>query len=246
MKVLYQKNIWDEYNYDRFIKSLQENGFDLQEVNIIPFTDQFQEDVKLKNIDYVFGSTRFCRLCREKGLPVFKNFDPIENFYYDQYWMNGDGYSCKLGDIKLDGTPLFLKPFTEKFFTGCLVEKEGDLDKIQLCTSFIENEYNELVWVSSPKNIYNEIRFFIIGEQIITASYYKEKGQKKQYRIDETHEAWDTCKRILHSNGYIDDAFVIDLGYNGEMWKIVELNNFNSSGLYETNTDAIARALFYL
>jgi hypothetical protein len=43
----------------------------------------------------------------------------------------------------------------------------------------------------------------------------------------------------------------MDLGLVGEMnhshyWKIVELNNINSAGLYETDTDAIVNAFKYL
>jgi hypothetical protein len=42
--------------------------------------------------------------------------------------------------------------------------------------------------------------------------------------------------------GSIDDAFVLDLGLVGDTWRIVELNNVNSSGIYECDTDAIVRA----
>lgn len=47
-------------------------------------------------------------------------------------------------------------------------------------------------------------------------------------------------------NGGIDNAFVMDLGRTGDTWKIVELNNINSAGLYETDTNAIVSALNHL
>ena len=39
------------------------------------------------------------------------------------------------------------------------------------------------------------------------------------------------------------DAYVMDLGLTDDGWKIVELNNLNSAGLYECDTDAIIRTL---
>jgi hypothetical protein len=141
---------------------------------------------------------------------------------------------------------MFVKPFTEKFFTGLVIESPDDVDKIQLASSFIHDEGDEIVYVTPAVNISEEVRFFVVNDHIVSASVYKVKGVPKHYRIDETHSAWDTCSRILRLWGCIDKAFVIDLGCVDGEWKIVELNNINSSGLYEIDTDAFARAIKHL
>jgi hypothetical protein len=131
-----------------------------------------------------------------------------------------------------------------------LVEKQEDLEKIQLATSFIDNENDELIWVSDPVQISREIRFFIVGGQIVTASQYKEYGVAKHQAVSKTgipFYAYMMAEMFLEEKGSIDDAFVMDLGFTTHNdWRIVELNNFNSSGLYECNTDAIIRALQFL
>ena len=254
-KWLFQKNIWNEYGYDRFLNSVQEAGIPYEEVHLIPFTDTFDREIDFVP-KYVFGSNRFINVCRAKGFPTFNSFKPIEDFYLEIEWVNGAGHDITWGNLNsLSSDQLwrsfFVKPYTEKFFTGKVCESVDDLQKIQLATSFIGNEDDEIVRISPAVNIRDEVRFFIVGGEIISASLYKIKGINKQARIDESHIAWQRCKQLIRDYGCLDDAFVMDLGLVGEMthshyWKIVELNNINSAGLYETDTDAIVNAFKHL
>lgn len=246
-KVLFQQNIWNEGAYNRLIDSLVVYcDFEYKEVNVIPFTDTFDREINFIP-DYIFGSGRFVNICRKKEYPTFPSYAPIESFYLSDLWVNGDGETLTWGEFKRTQKHFcFVKPYTEKFFTATFVENHEDIDKIQLATSFIENEDDELVRVSSPVNIKEEIRFFVIGEKIITGSHYKIKGRAKQAKVNQSHAAWISLQEILNKYGVIDDGFVIDLGLVDNSWKIVELNNLNSAGLYECDTDAIARALKYL
>lgn len=242
---LLQKNIWNEYGYHRFMTSIEEQGIPFEEVHLIPFTENFE-----KHIDCVpkliFGSGRFVNVCRMRGFPTFKSFLPYEKFYPACNWINGEGEDVKWGDLpNYDfSEPKFIKPYTEKFFTGRVFESVADLNKVQLATSFITNDNEELVRVSNAAIIRHEVRFYVIGGKIISGSLYRVDRRVDHRRIDKLHPAWKACEDILES-GYIDDAFVIDLGCSedhGLSWKIVELNNINSSGLYECDTDAIVRA----
>lgn len=256
MKWLLQKNIWAEYDYDRFITSIIDAEQEYEEVNVIPFTDNFEHPIDFVPTQ-VFGSGRFVNICREKGFRTFKSFDPYEPFYPSFDWINGDGVDITWGEFKGRdiSEPVFIKPYTEKFFTGKVVDSNDDKEKIQLSTSFIANEDDEIIRMSSFVNIYYEVRFFVIGGQIVTGSLYKKHGIGTYFNIDRSFGAWQQCENIL-SSGFIDDAFVIDLGCttNGgdfcnrpaHDWKIVELNNINSSGIYKCDTDAIVRAFQYL
>jgi hypothetical protein len=209
---------------------------------VIPFTNEFQEEVDFIP-DHIFGSTRFVNICRDKKYNTFKSFQPIEDFYPKDLWINGEGVKMKLGEITHENLsyPLFFKPFTEKFFTGKLIEKKSDLDKIQLSTSFIPDENEELIWISPPKNIKVEYRFFIFGGEIATASSYK--GTTKNSRIHPDHDCWNAVKNILSAHGNIDKGFAMDMGFVDGEYKIVELNNINSSGIYDADTDAFVRYL---
>lgn len=252
MKILLQSNIWDEYEYDRFCTSLVDEGIDCSFADVIPFTDNFVQEIDFVP-SYVFGSGRFVNICRAKGFPTFPSFAPIElDLIPSHHWINGDGYKCKWKNLIID-SPKFIKPFTEKFFTGVLVESRDDLQKIQLATSFIEDEGDEDIWVAPPKHIKTEVRFFVLYGEIITASFYKMNGIGHHLQIDHYHPAWAACDRILKDwkrqgcNANVCspdiDGFVIDLGLCDDTWKVVELNNLNSSGIYKCDTDAIARVL---
>ncbi len=246
-KWLFQSNIWQEYAYDRLLASAEEAGVDFSMVDVIPFTEDFQQELDFVP-SHVFGSNRFVEVCRSHGFPTYKSFAPFEDWYPARFWVNEHGQDITWGKLKeCDiGEPMFIKPYREKFFTGLVVDHYSDIDKIQLATSFVDDIDDELIRISPAKNLYKEARFFIIGGVPVSASVYKENGQNVQYPLDESSPAWDACKCILFS-GPIDDAFVMDLGLTSKEdmhnnWKIVELNNINSSGLYKTNTDAIVAA----
>lgn len=239
---LFQKNIWQEYGYDRLIESVKNEQVPYEEVHIIPFTEEFDKTIDFVP-QYIFGSNRFITVCRKKQYPTFPSFSPIEDFYEKSLWLNQFGIDCSLAELRNHSDyPVFAKPYTEKFFTGRILECKDDIEKIQLSTSFIEDEEKEQIRVSPVYSIKIEVRLFIIGGQIISGSVYKTNGIAKYQKIDNLHPSWTFGEQVLLS-GSIADGFALDVGLVDGMWKIIELNNLNSSGLYNSDTDAIVRAL---
>jgi hypothetical protein len=243
MKWLLQNNIWNEYGYHKFEESIISEGIDHEFVHLIPFTENFTKEIDFTPT-HIFGSGRFVNVCRKLGYPTYKSFDPIETFYPKELWINGEGEDIKWGDLpNYDySIPKFVKPYTEKFFTGRLIESVKDLDKVQLASSFITNDEEELVRISDAVNIQHEVRFYVIGGKVITGSYYRVNGQVSHLACPCYEQPHIVCEEIVLEYGNIDEAFVMDLGKVGDEWKIVELNNLNSSGLYECDTNAIVRA----
>lgn len=243
MNILLQKNIWNEYEYDIFCQSIVDANIKHSFVDIIPFTESFQSEIDFVP-DYIFGSGRFVNICRSKKYPTFPSFKPIEpDIFPRDLWINGDGYECVWGNLVIDSAK-FIKPFTEKFFTGVLVKTQSDLDKVQLSTSFINDENAERIWVSEPKNIKQEVRFFVLYGNLITGSIYKNNGIGHYIALDSNHSSWNVCKNFLSSvDKKYENSFAIDLGLVNDEWKIIEMNNLNSSGFYKCDTDALVRAL---
>lgn len=65
-------------------------------------------------------------------------------------------------------------------------------------------------------------------------------------RAEPGDHSWLACRDIIggpDSGRHPDRGYVIDLGLVDGQWKIVELNNLNSAGLYKSDTAAIVRAL---
>jgi len=247
-KWLLQKNIWNEYAYDRFIQSIKDADIPFEEVEVIPFIEDFVNDINFIP-KHVFGSGRFVNICRMKGYPTFNSFNPIEKFYPLNYWINGDGKNMTWGKFKnrfVVKSPVFVKPYTEKFFTGLVISDTLDKEKVQLATSFIDNADDELIRVSPCKNILQEVRFYVVYGRIVSGSIYKNKGIGEHLNVDINHGSWAACQNILSECGGIDDAFVMDMGLVDSAWKIVELNNVNSSSLYAIDTDAVVNAFKYM
>lgn len=246
MKVLLQKNIWQEYAYERFIHSLQSENVEFQEVNLIPFTKEF--DVPVNGVpDYVFGSTRFVHVCRQMGFKVFNGFPAYVDRYPGQEWVNnGDFVIMEWGNcpVQIKNFPKFIKPMhSEKFFTGRIFESIGDLNNAQLSTSFISDENKVEVLVCDPVGIVKEIRFFVVDGKVSTASVYKVNGIPKYDGVKEYHPAWGKVEELIKSYGVPEEAFVVDMGLCGNKWKIVEFNCIQSSGLYSCDTDYLVQDL---
>lgn len=245
MSFLLQRNIWKESAYDNMLNYIAEN-YNYQEVSVIPFTNEFDDEVYIQP-DICLGSTRFIDVCHDADFPVFPSFKPIEKFYPKELWVNGDGYDIAWKDLKVL-YPFFIKPYREKFFTSLVVFNQDDLSKIQLMHS--PDDANEIIRVSRAIDIVSESRFFIIGGKVITGSQYKLKGILNSRSIDSLHPAWKKAEKILDNHGPICEAFVMDLGKtesgNDDSYKIVELNNLNSSGFYHCEVNKIADALYNL
>lgn len=254
MKILLQNNIWQEYAYDGFVQSCYDHADQVEMVDIIPFTEDFVS--KPSSVpDFIFGSARMVDVCRKHGFHTFPSFAPIElDLFPRELWINGDGYSTTWGDFETD-TPVFIKPFREKFFTGVVVESTADKEKVQLATSFVNDERLEKIWVSPCKKIDREVRLFVINGEIVTGSTYKINGAGNHQKIDYNDEAYKFAKEILgfwRHDGTLSvktidiDGFVLDIGKVDNNWYIVELNNMNSAGFYRCDTDAIIRYLHFL
>lgn len=246
MQVLLQKNIFNEHEYDLFSENIKKQAI-TQEVNVIPFLHEFDGPVYVKP-DYCFGSTRFVDVCRDKGYPVFKSFGPTEEIYAGHY-LNDEGWDCKLGEIDFRGHPkVFVKPYKEKFFTGVVIDQETLFDKVQLCFSEDEDPNEEIVRVSPESRIFSESRFFILDGKVIAGSIYKAYGQAERIKLTENDFYWKHAQNLVNDCGSPDDGFVMDLALidhdvldvSPHMgMKIVELNNFNSSGFYKCDISSI-------
>ena len=241
MQVLLQKNIFHEHEYGNFVENLKKMAI-TQEVNVIPFTNEIDGPVYVKP-DYCFGSTRFIDICRERGYPVFKSFGPIDPIYEGHY-LNDEGWDCKLGEIDFRGhKEVFVKPHREKFFTGTVINPVDLFDRVQLCFSEGENEKEELVRVSPVVQLMNEVRLFVIDGEIITGSLYRSEGRAERMQVTSQWGQWKFAQQLINERGVPDEAFVMDIGLTHPLddvpCRIVELNNFNSSGFYKSDLSLI-------
>ena len=244
-KVIAQKQIWHEYGYQNYLESFKGIS-ELTVVSVIPFTNNLEPDIDFIP-DVVMGSGRLVRIARERGWPTFPSFGAVDFSIFESCeWFNGDGWETTIGDFDFkDNDLVFIKPFTEKLCQSGLVDTSRDLMSQLQFTKMYDEILTEKIWVSEPKQLNDEFRFFIIGGKLITGSLYKQNNEGSYANINSEHLEWLAAQDIL--NNIMVDNFtgVMDITFckTRNHWYIVELNNLNSSGVYHCDYDILAKTL---
>lgn len=167
---------------------------------------------------------------------IFYNANNFDQAYYNQLdlpLLNEDAFFLPIKEHKNTSfeIPYFIKPSQDlKAFLP------GILQPGQTIVNFIENSQHlkqydhELALLSKVKHINKEYRFFIVNEQVITGSQYKDEDTVKYNSFipaDMLSIAQEYCKLYQPH-----DIFTMDLAQTPEGVKIVEYNCWNGSGLY--------------
>lgn len=132
---------------------------------------------------------------------------------------------------------LFVRPDSyNKIFPGLVISKP-DKDKFrdQLKFYLIE-DYSIPIFTASHKNITKEYRFVCSQKYVITGCQYMENGEPKV----NTFFPKEALMYVQPINKFVSKIipypfYIIDIGYHLGGYGIVEINAFNTSGLYSCN-----------
>lgn len=130
---------------------------------------------------------------------------------------------------------IFVRPTgVQKTFTGRCEDREGFVLTLQsACYA------NEPVLVASPRELFEEWRVVIGRGRFVAASQYKSEG---------THRELPGCpqevriyvERLLSEIPYRPDPiYMMDIGRSGTDLRVIELNSFSCSGLYQCDPAAV-------
>lgn len=134
---------------------------------------------------------------------------------------------------------LFIRPDRgDKTFKAGLVDLQ-DFDSF-----YKENSQycNELVLISTPKNIRGEWRFIVTRQkEIVAVSSYRYQGQITRIPSAPVG-ATDLVNKLLNVDYKPDSVFCFDIAEDsdGKFW-LMELTSFSSAGLYEANKAQIVK-----
>jgi len=270
MHYIIQENIFKESHYNLLIDTMQKLNLPYQVVRVFPFVDKI---VDLKDIPedndfnldelpdvvppentpiFVFGAVKMARICAQKnwtpGSLLNANHDfEVYSKYYKENLLNYDSELVKAGsDFTWDTEHKFIRPTKDtKAFTGKVFKKE---DWVQFINDNIGNEKtllneNTTIQVSSVKEIYKEIRFWVVKGKVVTGSQYA-IGGKVTYNEYFEPEALEYAQKMVDIY-QLADAFVIDVCLTDDGWKIVECNCINCAGFYLCNMQKMIMELEY-
>jgi hypothetical protein len=142
----------------------------------------------------------------------------------------------------LFGDPLFVRPNTGyKLFTGTLIRKEN-LSAEELGFGFYHNGTEDLVVVSSSKQIEVEWRFIVANKKIIAGSQYK-LNRELEVAPGYSPEAFEFASKMISEVQWEPDPlFVLDICQSDGKMSLLEMNAFSASGHYDCQEEPIVSA----
>ncbi len=160
-------------------------------------------------------------------------FDQAHYSKLDLPLLNEDAFFLPIrgNEDKFFNKPYFIKPSKDlKTFIPGIIEPN------QTIKNFIENSQHlrdyshELVLLSEVKAINREYRFFIVGENVITGSQYKNGDVVEHHQF--VPGSVISIAQFYAKKYQPNDIFTMDLAETPNGVKIVEYNCWNGSGLY--------------
>jgi hypothetical protein len=208
-------------------------------------------EIQTKRKDvFPFGSLKIARISQNLGWHPGSQMNSNHDYliYKDHYrddLLNWDSSIYRFGDDFFSKERFFARPTKDtKVFTGRVFDMEEwwefREDKLTHNESLLLNADTE-IQVSSIKNIQQEIRFWIVKGEVITASQYR-LGGRYCLNSDVDQAAYDFCKKMVDIF-WLNEAFVMDLCLVNDEYKIVECGCINCAGFYRANMQKLLIAL---
>lgn len=251
MLFLIQSNVIYDPDRERLYDVLDELELSYKTIDYVPGVTNIEIETTDNNV-FVYGSVLIAKEAVKYknwypgsfygGNHLYQNHSP---FYTDN--MINYNVSITTIDDNLDWKEkrIFIKPYQEaKLFTGRIFDKiEWEDFKYELRNNQYKNiKGTELIQISTSKKIFKEARLWIIGGQIIEANYYK-FSDETLFENAVPPEGINFAKKMIKLFEPAE-AFVMDIGYTEQGWKIVEINCINSAGFYpNTNIKSIVNAI---
>jgi len=233
-----------------FLRALDSLGSKWKPIEIIPFSEELP-DVEVEGPAIVYVSTTLIKNAPKKNWNPGVFFTP-EKFKssvwlqkYGKNMLNSDGRVCTLQEL-FDNSPeeMFLRPNNDlKDFSGSLTDREGLRKFYESVSSggFLFGTDLE-VFVAETKAIHKEWRCFIVDGRVVASSQYRfrsmlvKSGNVPNEVIDYANEMaaiWSPEK-----------AFVMDICETMDReLRVLELNCFNASGVYQCEVVDIVKAV---
>jgi hypothetical protein len=120
----------------------------------------------------------------------------------------------------------------DKVFTGQLLDLQ-DFDKFWDNKVVCNTKDDDLVVISTPKNVVGEWRYIVTNKkEILGTSLYNYQGQRT-YVPSAPEKATTLCKQILDVGWYPDPVFTVDICEDSDQnYWLMEINSFTSAGTY--------------
>jgi len=253
MYYLIQSNIYSDPDHDRIFEALDDLGLQYEAIEL----NGAIEEIKIsadRNDVFVYGSVKLARLAKANthwqpgSFYGGNHLYEVTAKYYQEHLLNYPATVFAFGDkIKWQtGEQKFIKPYKDaKIFTGKVFSEETWKDFVvesleRPKTPMLHAQ--SLVQASEPQKLIKEARLWIVGGQVVAGVYYRFHGDVP-FESEVSRDGIDFAKKMIRRFN-VAEAFVMDICFSHDRWKIVEVNCINSAGFYPNlDVKALLRAL---
>lgn len=251
MYYIIQKNVFQDPRYDRIFEVMQELNLNYEEVAFKPYSNELDLETSRKDV-FVYGSVKLAKVTAAYDWSPGSFYGG--NHEYEQYaagygkhTINHGSLVCLFSD-QLEwpaDSRLFIKPSKDaKVFTGKVFHEPEWKDFVYEKLNDPQNTrvtVNTPIQVSRPYTMVKEARVWIVGQKVVTSSYYKFHGDI-EFEENVALDGLEFAQRMA-DHYCVADAFVMDIALTFEGWRIVEVNCINSAGFYKGDVKKIVQAL---
>jgi hypothetical protein len=221
-----------------------------------PFSEIQKVVTDLARRDVIFfGTINMANWCRKKTKWLGVWLDPKEfecsSYYcrFGEYLINSDYLFMPLSEFlrrnteffDYFGDEIFIRPNSgNKSFTGNILTRSRISYEIKSLSRVPLDD--QMVILSSKKEIGQEYRLFVFDDKIVAGSQYHENGYLLTLPEVPPHimaYAQDVVKVAIFGN------YVLDIGVVGDKIGVVEINSVTCSGMYDCDVGAIVDAAIH-
>ena len=252
MDYILEKGLFTTYSEKKLIPTLEKFGLNCHWVDCLPFIDDLifeDSNTVIYNPVMCFGSVKMAHLAKKYNWYPGSFYNDNHDFevyskYYKENLLNYDSKIQLLkDDVQFIHDFMFIRPCKDsKTFNGGLYDEIKWNEEFNKIKANWPNKLDEKIQVSIPKVIYKEIRCWIVGGQCVTTSQYKLGKNVNYMNYDFDTELIDYVNKMI-SIYQPADSFVIDICLTENGYKIIEINNLNCAGFYDSNIQKLIFAL---
>ncbi len=255
----------DDESIKGLVKAINKAGHNYVPITYRPFQENNLDIIPDGEPVVFYGSISLAREIqrRKPWIPgAIANFDNFKCTHYygylGQFLLNQDYMIMPVGELKrrskeiqrwLGNTyrqewfPYFIRPNDgTKTITGQIINKERDLMYVDMMMM-----PHHLVVIAPYQYIKSETRLVITDGGICTGSVYKVDGRINCFEShsDEEPRIWEFAREIIKHLGHTrwgepDRCYTMDIGIDGQNRpRLIEINSFSCSGLYECNMQSV-------
>jgi hypothetical protein len=223
-----------------------------KDFGVIPFTTEVTGLEEPHTNFVVRGGTKILSMITDNPDFWMKDgvFYDVDKFDQNQYLslglplLNADAECYNLREfpyLKFDDAR-FVKPSKDlKAFTAGVLEADQSVQEYIGTQMHQPHALDETVVIASLKDVVDEYRFFVLGDQVIGGSQYRVNKQLRYTALTSSAEHV-SVQSIASEYARLyqpAEVFTMDICKTNNSYQIIEYNCFNASGLYASDVEKV-------